>query len=127
MRVITIFTEWERALAACRLFAGIDSEELEIMLECLNPAVRSYKKNEYLAVQGDDLHGLGVLLEGEVMVVKENAAGERVIMAVLGAGDIFGGNAAVSGARELPASGLAHVDWQADVLPPQQHPGNYQM
>lgn len=113
-------------MAACRLFAGIDSEELEIMLECLNPAVRSYKKNEYLAVQGDDLHGLGVLLEGEVMVVKENAAGERVIMAVLGAGDIFGETAAFSGARKWPASVLAQVDCKAFFLPPEKITGNCQ-
>ena len=113
-------------MAACQLFAGINSEELKVMLECLNPAIHSYKKDEYLSVQGDDLYGLGVLLEGEVMVVKENAAGERVIMAVLGAGDIFGETAAFSGAQKWPASVLSQKNCKAFFLPPQKITGNCQ-
>lgn len=113
-------------MAACRLFAGIDGEELKVMLECLNPAIRSYKKDEYLSVQGDDLYGLGVLLAGEALVVKENAAGERVIMAVLGAGDIFGETAAFSGTRKWPASVLAQGNCRAFFLPPEKITGNCQ-
>ena len=124
--MITIFTKWESSLAACQLFAGIDSEELKIMLECLNPAVRSFKKDEYLSVQGDDLYGLGVLLEGEAMVAKENAAGERVILAVLGPGDLFGETAAFSGAGKWPASVIAQGDCKAFFLPPEKITGNCQ-
>ncbi len=113
-------------MAACRLFAGVNGEELKVMLECLNPAVRSYRKDEYLSVQGDDLYGLGVLLEGEAMVVKENAAGERVIMAVLGAGDIFGETAAFSRAGKWPASVVAQGDCKAFFLPPHKITGNCQ-
>ena len=100
-------------MAACRLFAGIDGEELKVMLECLNPAIRSYKKDEYLSVQGDDLYGLGVLLAGEALVVKENAAGERVIMAVLGAGDIFGDGSPTRGRLPSPKE-LSHFSYAGE-------------
>ena len=41
-----MFKQYEEQLTECRLFAGINSEELNLMLQCLNPAVSSYQKNE---------------------------------------------------------------------------------
>jgi len=124
--VVQIYTEWERPLSACRLFAGVDTEDLNTMLQCLNPAVRSYEKDEYLTVQGDDLHGVGVLLDGEAIVVKDNVAGQRMIMTVLGEGDIFGETAAFSGEEKWPASVIAQEDCKALFLPPGKITGNCQ-
>lgn len=121
-----IYTEWERSLSACRLFAGVEREDLNIMLECLNPALRSYKRDEYLSAQGDALHGVGVLLGGAAMVVKDNAAGQRMIMTVLDAGDIFGETAAFSGEKKWPASVIAQADCKALFLPPEKITGNCQ-
>ncbi len=94
------------------------------MLQCLNPALRKYKKNEYLSVQGDDFYALGILLAGEAMVVKDNAAGQRTIMTVLGEGDIFGETAAFSGEKKWPASVIAQRNCQALFLPPEKITGN---
>lgn len=96
------------------------------MLQCLNPALRKYQKNEYLSVQGDDFYGLGVLLAGQAMVVKDNAAGQRTIMTVLGEGDIFGETAAFSGEKKWPASVIAQKDCQAFFLSPEKITGNCQ-
>ncbi len=85
-----MYEKWEKMLNNTDLFQGIKIEELDILLKCLRPRIRSYKKNESIANFGDSFKGLGVILEGSVMVIKENLAGNRFIMAKFEKGNIFG-------------------------------------
>ncbi len=72
------------------LFKGIASQDMVNMIGCLNPRVYSYQKNHPIASIGDPFLGLGIILEGEVIIAKENIAGNRMIMTVLKTGDMFG-------------------------------------
>jgi CRP-like cAMP-binding protein len=76
-------------MSKCGLFRGITPDELNIVFGCLKPNVSSYEKNEWVAAAGEKFNGLGIVLSGEVVVAKENAAGSRVIMAVNGPGEMF--------------------------------------
>jgi len=119
-----MFKQYEEQLTECRLFAGINSEELNQMLQCLNPAVSSYQKNESLTVAGEKSTGVGVVLEGHAIVTKENAAGNRGILAPLYAGDIFGEMVAFSGQKGWPATIIAQQDCQVIFLAPEKIVGN---
>lgn len=105
--VSKIFKKWMPALTKCSLFKGIAPLELNLVLSCLNPLVHSFKKNEPVAVAGEKMSGLGLVLEGEVLVAKESAAGNRVIMSVDGPGVIFGEMAAFSPEGKWPATVIA--------------------
>ncbi|GAU77229.1 Crp/Fnr family transcriptional regulator [Fusibacter sp. 3D3] len=72
------------------LFSGIQSQDIVGMIGCLNPRIYAYQKNQPVASIGDPFLGLGIVLEGEVIVAKENIAGNRMIMTVLKKGDMFG-------------------------------------
>ena len=119
-----MFGRWKEELTTCPLFAGIGPEEIQAILACLNPAVREYKKNEYLAVAGEKFTGVGVVLTGRAMVTKENAAGNRVIIASLQTGDLFGEMVAFTGEKVWPATVLAQQRTEAFFLPPERIVGN---
>ncbi len=72
------------------LFNGIDEDELLTMIKCINPKIVSYKKNDYIALAGEKFNSLGIIAEGEASISMENAAGNRIMMAILKAGDMFG-------------------------------------
>ncbi|TEB11507.1 cAMP-activated global transcriptional regulator CRP [Pelotomaculum sp. FP] len=119
-----MFKKWMKVLTACALFEGISPEELNIVLSCLNPKVSDYDKNELLTVTGERLSGLGIVLAGEVVVAKENAAGNRVIMAVNGPGEMFGEIAAFSEDGVWPASVVARGACSVMLLPAGKIVGN---
>ncbi|MGE5583182.1 MAG: Crp/Fnr family transcriptional regulator [Bacillota bacterium] len=82
--------ESQSVLAQSPLFAGIDQPELHELLNCLRPKTAVYRKNEYIAIAGDEFQGLGIVISGEASVYREDAAGRRVMMAFLNPGDMFG-------------------------------------
>jgi len=47
-------------------------------------------KNEFAAISGDKYDGLGLALLGSAAVTKENSTGDRIIIDILGPGDILG-------------------------------------
>jgi CRP-like cAMP-binding protein len=74
------------------------------MLGCLNPRIYAYKKGETIAAAEDAFIGLGIVLEGMVLVVKESLAGNRMIMSVLRRGDMFGEMACFAPNPKWPAN-----------------------
>lgn len=77
-------------LTKSALFHSIKPEDLRGMLVCLQPKIHTYAKNDYIALEGDALPGIGIMLVGHGSIMKENASGQRYIMGRLEAGDIFG-------------------------------------
>lgn len=116
--------QWGNILSNTPLFHGIETEELGSMLDCIQPMVASYKKNEVIAVAGTPLQGIGIVLTGELTVTKENAAGNRVIMTLLEQGDLFGEMAAFSEVKCWPATVYAQNDSQVFFIAPEKIVGS---
>jgi CRP-like cAMP-binding protein len=104
----------------CKLFHGIDRDDLNSMLKCLIPTIKSYDKNELITVSGEEFSGLGIMLSGEAVITKENAAGDRVIIAKIAFGEMFGEMAAFSGGGIWPATVMAKTKCQVMILPPKK-------
>lgn len=119
-----MFTKWLNALSECTLFQGIEPIELNVMLECLKPKVSSYEKNEHLTLAGEKFNGIGIVFSGEVAVIKESAAGNRVLMTLLKSGELFGEMAAFSGNGTWPATVVAQGDCTVMTIPPEKIVGN---
>lgn len=119
-----MFEKWLNVLSRCELFRGVTPEELNIVFGCLKPKLGSYEKNECVAAAGEKFDGLGIVLAGEVVVAKENAAGSRVIMAVNGPGEMFGETAAFSGEAVWPVTVTARTPCAVMFLPAGKIIGN---
>lgn len=100
-----MYQKWMKILMKCALFQGIAAGELLEMLNCLNPKLKNYKKRKnIITIEGERFTEIGVVLDGEVAVTKENAEGTRVIMTKLGEGELFGEIIAFSRERVWPAT-----------------------
>jgi CRP-like cAMP-binding protein len=116
--------KWVTILANNPLFQEIKPEELQEMLGCLKPKTSEFGKNEYISMAGDNFEGIGIILWGSAVVIKENAAGNRVIMAVLDPGDMFGEMVAFSDHNRWPASVYTQEPCAVTFLPPDKIIGN---
>ncbi|MDH7479543.1 MAG: Crp/Fnr family transcriptional regulator [Syntrophomonadaceae bacterium] len=94
-------------LAGTGLFADIGRTELEIMMNCMQPRICEFKKNDLITVAGDRFDSIGILLKGEAVVARDNAAGDRTIMNFLKPGDMFGEMVVFSRNSVWPATVIA--------------------
>lgn len=118
MRII--FEKYIPILTKVDLFKGIAEPDLMLMLGCLEPKLAEYKKNDYLTIAGEKLESIGIILEGEAVVVKENAAGNRVVMDLLKPGDIFGEVVVFTEDAVWPGSVIAQETCKALFIPRQK-------
>lgn len=119
-----MYTKFLNVLKDVYLFKNIEINELNNMLNCLKPKVITYKKKEYITIEKDDFNGIGIVIYGEVAVIKENAAGNRVIILKLREKNIFGEMIAFSDKNKWPASVIADTDCVILFLPSAKIIGN---
>lgn len=119
-----MYEKWISILSKTFLFADIQPENLSSMVQCLQPKICHYKKHEYIAIAGDEFEGVGIILSGTASVIKENVAGNRVIISLLDEGDMFGEMAAFSSLSAWPASVQAQEQVTALFIPGEKIVGN---
>lgn len=71
------------------LFAGIRSDEIEAMLECLGAREEQFEKNTFLLRAGEAADSVGLLLAGSALIVQEDLWGNRNILARIAPSDLF--------------------------------------
>lgn len=84
-------------LAKTRLFSGVSESEIETMLGCLGAKERAYNKGEYVLMQGESVSGIFVLAAGKLHICREDYWGNRSIINVISAGEMFGESYAAPG------------------------------
>ena len=77
-------------LRKTRIFFGIEQNEIESMLSCLNARLSNYKKGEYVLRQGGHLDDILVLVEGKLHIQKDDYWGNRSILGQITPGEMFG-------------------------------------
>ena len=97
-----------------KLFEGISAPDLPKMLNCLNAKTVYFSKGEFVLSAGDKTEFVGVVLDGVVHIVKEDADGNRVLVDALAPGNFFGEALCCAGIAESPVSVVA--DTAAEVM-----------
>ena len=85
-----IIKQYLSVLTTCPLFNTLGIPELTGYLHNAKVIIKNYKKNDFIAISGDPMEGIGVILDGSALLTRENVLGQRVIMANLEASSIFG-------------------------------------
>ena len=91
-------------LQSCPLFAGIDGEDLEGMLRCLNAQSRRVSRGQTVFHEGDEARWVGIVLEGEVQIFRDDYDGSRSLLGRAGPGQLFGEVFACAGVETLPVT-----------------------
>lgn len=76
-------------LEKARLFKGIIPADLELLIKCLEGTVKKYESGACIIALEQEVGHIGIVLEGQVEIVKENVVGDRNIIAVLESGGLF--------------------------------------
>lgn len=107
-------------LRECPLFDRIGDESLKEMLGCLNAKERSYKKGDAVFAEGDKAKYLGIVLEGNVQLVRVDYYGNRSILANIEPPQLFGEAFACAGLKSLPVDAVAAADTKILLLDAQR-------
>lgn len=79
------------------LFQGLSAQEIASMVNCMSATVKEYDKNQYIHRMGNRISTIGLVLFGNVHIVKEDFWGNRSIMANIGPRGLFGEAYALTG------------------------------
>lgn len=85
-----IINQYMSTLVDCPLFNTLGEPELRGYLHSAKVIIHTYNKNDFIALSGDPMEGIGIILEGSALLTRENVMGQRVIMANLEASSMFG-------------------------------------
>lgn len=72
------------------LFKDISEKDLDAMLRCLGAYERDYRKGEFISLAGENQRMIGVVLCGEVHMIKEDYWGGVSLYAFIHQTEIFG-------------------------------------
>ena len=77
-------------LKQSQMFSGVGEDELPSILHCLQARLHTYKKGEYVFRQGEHIDNITILVEGKLLVQRDDFWGNRSIVNVIGVGEMFG-------------------------------------
>ena len=83
------------------VFTGITTDEINAMLSCLSAREAAFQKDEIIFSYGQNITSIGIVLEGNVHIIKEDFWGNANLMAECSPGDIFGEAYAINAAEPL--------------------------
>lgn len=89
------------------LFRGMKDDCVKLNMENASYNVRSYKKGEIVAVEGDDCSAMGLVLKGSLELRKEFPAGHYMTLTYLDVSDVFGEVIVFSQMHKYPATIIA--------------------
>ncbi|MEA5085507.1 hypothetical protein SDC9_101166 [bioreactor metagenome] len=96
------------------LFKGIDTNEINVVLNCLLAKQSKYTKDQFVFRSGEKISTVGMVLSGQVHIIKEDFWGNRTIIAEVSSGSLFGETYACVQAESLGVSVVASEN--TDIL-----------
>lgn len=100
-----------------RLFESIKSEDIENLLSCLGVRQRNFTKGMTILHEGDFVDFIGVVLSGNVQIVRNDIQGNRMIQASFGLGSLFAESFVCAGIERSPVSVIAADDSEILFIP----------
>lgn len=86
------------------LFCDIPKEHILELLRCLEAEKRTFNANSTIFSQGDDVSRVGVVLFGNVQIIKDDFYGNRNIVSNIGQNEIFAEAFVCSNIQKMPVS-----------------------
>lgn len=110
------FAHWLPVLRACDLFIGHADAQILSLMPCFQARVHEYRKGEAIAIAGEAQDVFGIVLSGEILVQKEDYAGNRLIIGIFTPSEIFGEVSVYAGATRWPNTVQANTACSALFL-----------
>lgn len=96
------------------LFEGISADDLDTLHRCLNFQVQKYQKDEAIFLESDVITKFGIVLSGNIIIVKDDVYGKRSIISNIIPGNLFGEAFALS--HQKMSSVSAYAASKSEIL-----------
>lgn len=103
-------------LEKCPLFSDITEDNLCTMLGCLAAKVKKYSKGQTVFLEGDEAKYLGIVLTGEVQIIRIDMFGNRTILATVDPSQLFGESFACAELMAIPISVVVSRDCEVMLI-----------
>lgn len=74
----------------CTIFSGVNDDEIEAMLKCLNAREERFGKDNYILRSGEATEEIGIILSGSAFIIQEDFWGNRNILSNILPSEAFG-------------------------------------
>lgn len=91
-------------LKKCPLFYGINEENLEKMLVCLDAKIEFFDKKYTIISEGNPAKYIGIMLSGSAQISKVDYYGNRSIISNISPSEVFGEAFACAGIETVPVT-----------------------
>jgi len=98
------------------LFRDIESENIKCLLKCLSAKTENYRAKEAIFLAGNKYEYVGIVLSGQVQIVKEDFYGNKNIVASVEKGQLFGESFACADIKIIPVSVFAVEDCEIMLI-----------
>ena len=99
------------------LFREITPQNLEAMLDCLGATARTYSRSEYISLIDDAIQNVGVVVTGQVKMIKEDVWGNSSVLTAIEPGGVFGETFTCGSSDVAAVSFMASKDSEIIFLP----------
>jgi CRP-like cAMP-binding protein len=80
---------WD-VLSKCEIFKNITTTEMRPLFNCLNFYIKEYSKNDFIFNDNITINNIGIVLKGQVQMLKEDCFGNKSILTVITEKELFG-------------------------------------
>lgn len=96
--------KYTETLKKCTLFNGIEPDNLEALLGCLNAKISEYKKGETIIAEGTKARYIGIVLKGSTQIMQIDYYGNKSILSSAKPSQIFAEAFACAEAEAMPVT-----------------------
>ena len=103
-------------LKTTAMFDGVEKKDLEKILACIDAKIIDVQKGEFVLLAGDKISHMGIVISGELHIIRECFDGKRSLYGSVMPGDTYAEAMCCAGIDESPVSVVAKTDSSVLVL-----------
>ena len=108
--------KYMNVLKNCPLFQEMDEEQILQMMTYFDAKVVHFRKNENVLREGDKTRFMGIVLAGQVQVVRNDFWGNRSIVTHIEPSEIFGESFAWAEVEQMPVDVIASEETEVLLI-----------
>ena len=96
--------EYLNILKKSKLFQDMSDDDILKSLKCLSGKTNTYTKDEIIYFAGDEISKIGIILNGSILITKDDIMGNRNILTSISQSELFGETFVCSDIKYIPVT-----------------------